>query len=210
MLTSANYKGDLVRAGELAVNGHLLKPVRESQLRQVLSEVLSEVSSQALQETERVSATPAPDDQVPHDTLQLLRVLVAEDNRVNQRVAVRLLERRGHQVVIAENGQQAIAELEQAAIRKQHYDLVLMDVQMPVMDGLEATAWIREHEIASDWHQPVIALTAHAMKGDEERFLAAGMDGYLAKPIHSQELDRVLGLVAKIAHPPPALQGSSP
>jgi two-component system sensor histidine kinase/response regulator len=112
-----------------------------------------------------------------------------EDNAVNQRLAARLLEKRGHRVVVAANGREALTALESNA-----FDLVLMDVQMPEMDGIEATAAIRKKEqlSGSGNHQAVIALTAHAMKGDQERCLAAGMDGYLGKPIQTQELDVIL------------------
>src|SRR6202022_1671902 len=99
----------------------------------------------------------------------------------------RLLEKRGHRVVVAGNGREALDALE-----KGNFDLVLMDVQMPEMDGLEATASIREKEKTSGLHQPIIALTAHAMKGDREKCLAAGMDGYLTKPIRPPELDQIL------------------
>src|SRR4029077_6715470 len=107
-----------------------------------------------------------------------LRVLVAEDNPVNQELVVQLLTRRGHTVIVAEDGRQAIASLE-----KHSFDLVLMDVQMPELGGLEATQAIREKEKASGTHVPIIAMTAHAMQGDRERCLAAGMDGYIAKPL---------------------------
>jgi two-component system, sensor histidine kinase and response regulator len=100
---------------------------------------------------------------------------------------VRLLEKRGHRVVVASNGQEAVKALE-----RESFDVVFMDVQMPEMDGLEATAAIREKERASGAHQPIIALTAHAMKGDREKCLAGGMDGYLTKPIRPQELEEIL------------------
>ena len=106
---------------------------------------------------------------------------------MNQRLAVRLLEKRGHQVVVAGTGLEALKELE-----KESFDLVLMDMQMPEMDGFEATAAIRENEKRSGLHQQIVALTAHAMKGDREKCLAAGMDGYLTKPIRPQELDQLL------------------
>jgi CheY-like chemotaxis protein len=109
---------------------------------------------------------------------QALRVLVAEDNPVNQELALHLLERRGHSVIVAENGRQAIE-----AVEKHKFDLVLMDVQMPEMDGLEATQAIREKEKSTGTHLRIIAMTAHSMEGDRERCLAAGMDGYLPKPI---------------------------
>ena len=117
----------------------------------------------------------------------MLRVLVAEDNAVNQRLASRLLEKRGHRVTVMVNGRNALE-----ALANQTFDLVLMDLQMPEMDGFEATAAIREREKDNGGHIPIIALTAHAMKGDMERCLAAGMDGYLSKPIRPQELDDLL------------------
>ena len=113
-----------------------------------------------------------------------LRILLAEDNKVNQMVASRLLEKRGHTVVIAENGREALAVLDDPASGA--FDLILMDVQMPDMDGFEATGIIRAREQSSGAHLPIIAMTAHAMKGDEERCLAAGMDGYASKPIASR------------------------
>jgi CheY-like chemotaxis protein len=112
-----------------------------------------------------------------------LRVLLAEDNAINQTIAVRVLEKCGHAVTVAENGQAAIN-----ACATQSFDLILMDIQMPGMDGLEATAAIRKKEISTGAHIPVIAMTAHARKGDRERCLAAGMDGYVSKPIRTIEL----------------------
>ena len=119
---------------------------------------------------------------------QSLSFLVAEDNAVNQRLIARLLEKRGHTVVLAQNGREALETLD----RQQHFDIVLMDVQMPEMDGFEATKLIREKEKASGTHMPIIALTAHAMQGDEERCLACGMDGYVTKPIKLEELFSVI------------------
>ena len=116
-----------------------------------------------------------------------LSILLAEDNAVNQKLAVRLLEKWGHQVVVVGNGKEALAVVEQ-----QRFDVVLMDVQMPEMDGLEATATIRAGEHATNRHLPIIAMTAHAMKGDQERCLAAGMDGYLTKPLQIKELRATL------------------
>jgi CheY-like chemotaxis protein len=116
-----------------------------------------------------------------------LRILLAEDNLVNQRLMTRLLEKRGHRVVLAADGHKALAALETHS-----YDLVLMDIQMPEMNGMEATARIREKEKITGGHQPIVALTAHAMKGDQELCLAGGMDGYLAKPIRAEELDQIL------------------
>jgi CheY-like chemotaxis protein len=107
-----------------------------------------------------------------------MRILLAEDNRVNQVLAVRLLEKRGHEVTVAENGEEALEALD-----RQVFDLVLMDVQMPEMDGLQATVAIRRGEMKSGKHIPIIAMTAHAMAGDKERCLEAGMDEYMTKPI---------------------------
>ena len=112
---------------------------------------------------------------------------MAEDNAVNQKLIARLLEKRGHTVVSAQNGREALEMLE-----KQNFDIVLMDIQMPGMDGFEATKRIREKETVGDAHQPIIALTAHAMQGDEERCLVGGMDGYVAKPIKLEELFSVI------------------
>jgi CheY-like chemotaxis protein len=119
----------------------------------------------------------------PSPELKNLPVLLAEDNTVNQIIAVRVLEKRGHMVTVAQNGQAALQ-----ACATQTFDLILMDIQMPGMDSLEATAAIREKEIATGAHMPVIAMTAHALKGDRERCLAAGMDGYVSKPIRTIEL----------------------
>jgi signal transduction histidine kinase/ActR/RegA family two-component response regulator len=127
-----------------------------------------------------------------------LRILLAEDNLVNQRVALRLLEKHGHCVALATNGRQALD-----ALLWDHFDVVLMDVQMPEMDGLEATAAIREEEKKTGAHLPIIAMTAHSMKGDREECLAAGMDGYVAKPIRSEELFAVIEEVTSRLKPPP-------
>lgn len=124
------------------------------------------------------------------DPATVLRMLVPEDNPVNQLLAVRLLEKRGLRVVVAANGREALQVLD-----KESFDLFLMDVQMPEMDGFEATAAFRkkEKERGNRDHQSVMALTAYAMKGDYERCMTAGMDGYLSKPIRPQELDEILG-----------------
>jgi TMAO reductase system sensor TorS len=125
-----------------------------------------------------------------------LRILLAEDNPVNQRVAIGILGKRGHSVATAHNGREALEALEQ-----EFYDLVLMDVQMPEMDGLEATAAVRRFEEKSGKHTPIIAMTAHAMTGDRERFLAAGMDGYISKPIHAGELLRLVEQISTSQRP---------
>ena len=112
-----------------------------------------------------------------------MKILLAEDNAINQKLALRLLEKRGHSVVIANNGKEALARLDEDI-----FDLILMDIQMPEIDGLEATAIIREREKRKGGHLPIVAMTAHAMKGDKERCLEAGMDDYVSKPIKPAEL----------------------
>jgi signal transduction histidine kinase/CheY-like chemotaxis protein len=181
MLTSAGHAADVELCKQLGVAASLLKPIRQSQLRATISRVLGGAGPAEV-------AAPIDDAAgIGRGTRPGLRVLLAEDNPVNQKLAKGLLEKRGHSVVVASNGRQALDALEQGS-----YDLVFMDVQMPEMDGMQAIAAIRAGEKDSGKHQPVIALTAHAMKGDEERCLAAGMDGYLAKPIRRQELDNLL------------------
>jgi two-component system sensor histidine kinase/response regulator len=182
MLTSAGHQGDGTRCRELGVAAYLLKPIRQSELREAIARVLGAREQKgAIPLITRYSLGDA------HDPTAQLRVLVAEDNSVNQRLVTRLLEKRGHRVTVTANGREAVA-----ALGNQNFDLVLMDVQMPEMDGFEATAAIREREKHHGAHVPIIALTAHAMKGDKERCLVAGMDGYLSKPIRSQDLDEIL------------------
>ena len=181
MLTSAGHRGDAARCQELEVAAYLLKPIRQSELREAIARVLGA--------REQKGAIPLITRYSLHDAREpaaSLRILLAEDNAVNQRLASRLLEKRGHSVVVAGNGREALEALE-----KHHFDLVFMDVQMPVMDGFEATAAIRKKE-GGGVHLPIVALTAHAMKGDREKCLAGGMDEYLTKPIRPQELDEVL------------------
>jgi two-component system sensor histidine kinase/response regulator len=182
MLTSGGQRGDAARCGELGIAAYLLKPVRKSELREAILRVLS-LNKQS------GSARMVTRDSMYEEvgSLGSLNVLLVEDNLVNQKLAKRLLEKRGHGVTVAWTGGQALEALE-----KGKYDLVLMDVQMPEMDGLEATRLLREKEKPSGEHQAVVAMTALVMKGDRERCLAAGMDGYLAKPISPQELDDVL------------------
>ena len=182
MLTSAGHRGDASRCRELGVAAYLLKPIRQSELREAIGRVLGAgVEKGAIPLVTRFSLRDARE---PGSTL---RVLLAEDNAVNRLLAVRLLEKRGHRVVSAGNGAEALE-----AWTHQDFDLVFMDVQMPEMDGFEATAAIRQKEKGSGNHQMIIALTAHAMKGDRERCLAVGMDDYLSKPIRPQDLDTIL------------------
>ena len=182
MLSSGDRRGDAERCRALGLVRYLLKPVKQSDLLDALVQALAVPGIAAPARPRREAVGPA---------VRPMRVLLAEDNLVNQRLALRLLEKLGHTVAVAPNGQEA---LEAAA--REAFDLILMDVQMPVVDGIEATGRIRRAEAATGRHVPIIALTAHAMKGDRERCLAAGMDGYLSKPIQAAELAGVLAGVA--------------
>jgi two-component system, sensor histidine kinase and response regulator len=186
MLTSGGQRGDAARCEELGIAAYLNKPVRQAELREAVIRVL-----QAKQEGLPVPLITRYSLRDKGDFLRSLNILLAEDNRVNQKIATRLLEKRGHKVVLAENGEEALA-----ALARRSFDLVLMDVHMPGMDGINATVAIREKEKSTGLHQPVIAMTALAMTGDQERCLAAGMDGYLSKPIDLQKLDDVLAVYA--------------
>jgi CheY-like chemotaxis protein len=170
MLTSSGDYGDAARARDLGIAAHLTKPIDSRSLRAAIARALEGVEPARARRLGAVAAAVG--------TGRALRVLLAEDNVVNQRVAVGLLEKRGHQVSVANNGADAIEALARAP-----FDLVLMDIQMPVMGGLEATAAIRQREREQGGHVRIVAMTAHAMTGDRERCLAGGMDGYVSKPI---------------------------
>jgi signal transduction histidine kinase/DNA-binding response OmpR family regulator len=178
LLSSPDRPGDVARCRELGVACHLAKPVKPSDLLEALQSLLTDgrAPSPAAPEAEEMPRTGRP-----------LHVLLAEDNLVNQKLAVRLLEKAGHTVTVTANGREALDAIEHGAI-----DIVLMDVQMPVMSGFEATALLREREHGTGRHLPVVATTAHAMKGDREQCEAAGMDAYIAKPIQARELFAVL------------------
>jgi CheY-like chemotaxis protein len=177
MLTSASQSGDAARCRELGVVRYLTKPIGQSEL---LDAILQAVGSKP----QAVALLSGPSTHLPlPERRKGFRILLAEDNLVNQLLAVRLLEKRGHHVQVAGDGREALEKLKTA-----EFDLILMDVQMPVMGGFEAAAAIREMEKGTGKHIPIIALTAHAVTGDRERCLAAGMDGYVAKPIHPEKL----------------------
>ena len=179
MLTSAGQPGDAARCRELGVAAYLTKPIKRSELR---GAILLALGGQPAERDRPALVTRHSLREARHTG----RILLVEDNSVNQLVARRLLEKRGHTVVVANNGREALAILEDAAFVG--FGCVLMDVQMPEMDGFECTAIIREREQVTGSHLPIIAMTAHAMKGDEARCLAAGMDAYLSKPIQPDEL----------------------
>jgi PAS domain S-box-containing protein len=179
MLTSGRRQGDVARGKALGVASHLSKPVARAELLVAIQQALGKVEVK-----ERSTLTTQSSLRPPG---QGVRILLAEDNKVNQRVAVRMLEKDGHQVIVVGDGHQALAALE-----REDFDLVLMDVQMPEMGGLEATAAIREKEKSTGRHLPIVAMTAGAMQGDQEKCLAAGMDGYLSKPVRSQELREIV------------------
>jgi CheY-like chemotaxis protein len=183
MLSSADLPGDAARCRQLGVAAYLAKPIKQSEL---LNTILRVLGAPAVEAEQAASA----DEQLIGKAVRPLRVLVVEDNLVNQKVAVRLLEHGGHTVLLATNGREAVD-----VVARYEFDVVLMDVQMPEMDGFEATAAIRERERTNGAHLPIIAMTADAMKGDAERCLAAGMDAYIAKPIHSSTLFNVIGRV---------------
>jgi CheY-like chemotaxis protein len=184
MLTSGGKPGDAARCRELGVAAYLMKPVRPAELRAAVGIALAEVGWKA--ELLQNEATGAPLAQPVADArsgVASLRILLTEDHIINQRVALLILERQGHSVVLANNGREAVA-----ATAKEPFALVLMDVQMPEMDGLEAASAIRNQEKGTGRHVPIIAMTAHARNEDRERCLAAGMDDYISKPIRAAKL----------------------
>jgi two-component system sensor histidine kinase/response regulator len=174
ILTSGGRQEDAELRRQLGIAAFLAKPVRRKEL---LSAILAALGYKATPQTARLSQS----------LLRPLHILLAEDNHVNQTVATRLLSRFGHTLVIANNGKEAID-----LVQQQGFDLVLMDIQMPVTDGILATKTIREREQSTGAHIPIIAMTAHAMKGDRLRCLAAGMDGYVTKPIQAGELQAAI------------------
>ncbi len=177
MLTSAGGGGDLERCRQVGISGYLLKPIKQSDLLDTIVNVLQ-------QQDRNLARREAPSESGgPRPASDGLRVLLVEDNFVNQKLASRMLQKMGHSVTVAGNGKEALVEVEH-----QDFDLIFMDVQMPAMDGFEATRAIREREKSSDRHTPIVALTAHALSGDRERCLEAGMDGYIPKPLTAAQL----------------------
>ncbi|MCU0871807.1 MAG: GAF domain-containing protein, partial [Pirellulaceae bacterium] len=177
MLTSGDRPEDAAHCERLRIAFYLLKPVKQSELLEAIERTLGVMVT-------RQELVAGADETPP---VRPLRILLAEDSVMNQKLAVALLRRQGHTVTIANNGQEAVN-----AVGGESFDLILMDVSMPEMDGLEATATIRANQVASGMHTPIIAMTAHALVGDRDRCLQAGMDAYVAKPIRPQELYRTL------------------
>ncbi len=195
LLTLAGQRGDAAHCRELGVTGYLTKPFGAFDLAESIQAALGTTGQDAARLITRHSL---------RESRRKLKILVAEDNPINQRVARTLLRKQGHAVTVVENGRQAIEETGGC-----EFDAVIMDVQMPVLDGIEATAEIRAREAGSDRRTPILALTAHAREGDRQRFLDAGMDGYVSKPFHLPdllaELDRLVGEsggTEQVAHHP--------
>ncbi len=175
MLSSAGSRGDATRSRDMGIRAYLTKPVKQSVMLDTIVTVMS--GDEQPEDGNFVTRHSLREDS------RKLDVLLAEDNPVNRKLARRLLEKRGHRVVLAENGQEATEQF-----HRRSFDVILMDVQMPRMSGFEATAAIRKHEEGAGGHVPIIAMTAHAMKGDREKCLAQGMDDYVSKPISPDAL----------------------
>ncbi|MCD6231060.1 PAS domain S-box protein [Candidatus Aerophobetes bacterium] len=184
MLTSDEQKGDKRRCRELGISSYLVKPVTSLRLLDAIRKILSKSDKKPLL-VKSVKFTPRKKRELSLKKFPKLNILLAEDDKVSQKIAKMMLEKQGWKVTTAENGREALKLLEE-----RDFDLILMDVQMPNMDGVEATKRIRENNYKKDI--PIIALTAHAIKGDKERFLKAGMDDYVSKPIKSRMLYEVI------------------
>jgi signal transduction histidine kinase/DNA-binding response OmpR family regulator len=191
LLTSDPRPGEVARAATAGVSACLAKPIIPSELRRAIGRFV--VTGPAV-----LASSVVADKTTAPPARRALRILLVEDNRVNQKLATRLLERAGHSVLVAENGREAVS-----AFRREAFDLILMDVQMPEMDGLEATAAIRAAEVDAGTHVPIVAMTAHAFAEDRERCLSAGMDAFLTKPVRVAQLHEVIAHMVD-----PAVQGA--
>ncbi len=204
MLSSVGRSGEALRSEDAGVTVALTKPVRQSVLKETILKALAG-SDIEVSPTPTVMAPPRPTSEGPRP----MRILLAEDNLVNRRLAVATLEKHGHEIVTVDNGRQAVD-----AVSRGTFDIVLMDVQMPEMDGLEATAIIRAAEAGRHRRVPIVGLTAHAMKGDRETCLAAGMDGYLSKPVRAADLmaklDELGGGQRSAPSPSPSVEATTP
>ncbi len=185
LLTSGGYSGDAARARELGVAAYLTKPVGERELLETILRVLGRLPDGKIPDRAgRAAPASAAPQSGSRESLRIgLRILVVDDNAVNQRLAVRLLEKHGHHALPVASGRTAIQ-----ALKTEAFDVVLMDIQMPDMDGIETTQAIREEERRTEAHVPIVAMTAHAMESDRTRCLSAGMDGYVSKPVTAQAL----------------------
>lgn len=188
MLTSVGLRGDAAKCREIGISAYLTKPIKPADL---LNVIISVLGPRDREQTTRPLVTAHS----VNENRAKLTILLAEDNQINQMLAVRLLEKKGHTVVLAETGKAALQALEQ-----QNFDLALMDVQMPEMDGFEATKAIRQREKISGKHLPIIAMTANAMIGDKERCLESGMDGYVAKPLSVERLFATIEAILAPSH----------
>ena len=197
MLTSAGQRGDVARCRELGIDVYLIKPIRQSELLEAVLSVLGKT----LPGTER---PPVITRHTLRENRRKLNILIAEDNPVNQQLALRLLEKRGHLVTLASNGSEALELL-----KKSSFDIILMDVQMPVLNGFQATEAIRNEEKSTGNHIPIIAMTAHAMQGDRERCLEGGMDAYISKPVQGNELIAMVEEIAQLGSTSPAKSTSA-
>ncbi|HET6144067.1 MAG TPA: response regulator [Candidatus Acidoferrales bacterium] len=189
LVSLKRHAADSERCRKLGVKYCLTKPVGQSEL-------LDTIFSAVTQRVAEVQALKVPASETKPAAVHALNILLSEDNAVNQKLAIRLLEKAGHRVTLAQTGFEAVTAWQNSADAE--FDVLLMDIQMPVMDGMEATAEIRSREKISGKHVPILAMTAHAMRGDRERCLASGMDGYISKPIHPAdlfaEIERCVGL----------------
>jgi CheY-like chemotaxis protein len=197
LLTSSGQMGDGARCRQLQISGYLTKPVTGTDLAEVVRSVLA-----GPRETEPRLITR----HTLREGQARYHVLLAEDNEVNRMLAAKLLTKRGHTYVAVGDGREALTALQTGG----RFDILLMDVQMPVMDGFEATAAIRALEATSGDHLPIVALTAHAMKGDLERCLGAGMDAYVSKPIRAAELYELMDRLVKSNREPERDAGDEP
>jgi two-component system sensor histidine kinase/response regulator len=191
MLSSSGLHDDAKRCRELGISTYLIKPINQIELRQAILKTLGATPQPELHNLATAVSAGAPP---PVEASRSLRVLLAEDNLVNQKLIIHLLEKRGHSVTVAPDGVAAVE-----ASKQETFDLVLMDVQMPQMGGFEATRIIRALEAPNGRRLPIIALTAHAMKGDRERCLEAGMDDYLSKPIQPKALFKAIGRATELS-----------
>ena len=191
ILTSAKRNRDASRCAKLGITAYMMKPVKKSDLMDTIARSFGELEQDDRQSSEDEYSSA-------NETQPSLKVLLVEDNMINQRLACRLLEKHGHEITLADNGLEALEELEKNGY--EYFDAVLMDVQMPEMDGLEATRTIRKREKDTKTHIPIIAMTAHAMKGDKKRCLNAGMDDYISKPVDARQLNKAL--LSLSTHPP--------